>query len=329
MKFPLAFVFLIACVIGGYFIYRNNQDRIEKQKQEEISRIQGKYDTANSQVDLLILTEEEQANINTQLESIKKALEEKNITEEINNTVESINKTIEEIKTNNTTLLTNKENELNGINIDRFNEEQRNKVTELQNQYHELKEQSNYKQAQAKIQEVIDYVNNTNGEITKAEEEERARQEEENRVNSNSNKTSTTNNYTPIQKPTATAPVQQQQAPTQQTAPVQQTPTQQTPVQQPSTPVLPTQPTKPTSLNVSVNPTYTITETNSRYAIKVGGTITNNSNWNLGFIRVDVDVYSSNNVKIKTIPIIYNNRLNAGETALLYREESIYKSSYS
>ena len=279
----------------GYFIYRNNQDRIEKQKQEEISRIQGKYDTANSQVDLLILTEEEQANINTQLESVKKALEEKNITEETNNTIESINNTIGEIKTNNNTLLTNKENELNGINIDRFNEEQRNRVTELQNQYHELKEQSNYKQAQAKIQEVIDYVNNTNGEITKAEEEERARQEEEERKRqeeerkrqTSNNKTSTANNYTPTQQPTA--PVQQQTTTTQ----VEQK-----------------------RVDITVNPNYTVQDNGDSYRIKVSGTVTNNNDLSFWSVRVIVTVYSSNGIKLDYCYPFYS-ELNANETAIL------------
>lgn len=68
----------------------------------------------------------------------------------------STNKIIEEIRVNRDLII--KENQLNSIIIDNFSERQKNKITELKEQYYELKEQNKYKEAQEKIQELINMI---------------------------------------------------------------------------------------------------------------------------------------------------------------------------
>ena len=110
-----------------------------------------------------------------------------------------------------------------------FNEEQKNKSTELQNQYQELKNQGKYKDAQVKVQECIDYKNNTNAEITKAEQEaeaERIRQEEAKKQQTSQKKPTQSTQQTTTQSTQQTAPQQStQQQSTPQQSQVQEKPT--------------------------------------------------------------------------------------------------------
>lgn len=93
-------------------------------------------------------------------------MEENNL-QILNAIKDSTNKIIEEIRVNSDLII--KENQLNSIIIERFSEEQKNKVTELKRQYYELKEQNRYKEAQEKIKELVNYENNTREEIEKAD----------------------------------------------------------------------------------------------------------------------------------------------------------------
>lgn len=260
-------VVVVLAIVGiiGYVAYEKYQDKLLKEKQELIANSLEKCNIIETQMALLILSEEEQQGINVELENIKKAINEENITENTTVSINNLNNKIEKIKANNNTFLTDKENELNGINVEKFNEEQNNKSAELQNQYQELKSQGKYKEAQAKIQEGIDYKNNTNAEITKAEEEaeaERIRQEEEKKKQQTSQK-----------KPTQST----QQTTTQtttQTTPQQSTPQQSQVQEQPTT----TQPDKmygSEAIDISYSGSY-----NAETGVyTITGTITNKTNY--------------------------------------------------
>ena len=105
-------VLVVLVIIGmtGYIVYDSYQDKLEQEKQELIVNTEEKYNTLLSQTQLLIFNEEEQKKINVDLESIKKAIEEENVTEETKNVIENINSQIEETKNNNITLLNGSEN---------------------------------------------------------------------------------------------------------------------------------------------------------------------------------------------------------------------------
>lgn len=265
---------LIIIAIGGYFIHEKYQEQQEKQKQELIVNTQEQVEVINSQISMLILSEEEQNEIHMNIEKIEKSIENKNITEEITNTIDTIKSRIEEIKINNISLLEQKENESNQINIDKFNEGQKVKITELQNQYTDLKNNGKYKEAQTKIQEIIDNKNNTNAEIAKAEEEEKARQEAEKKKQT-SNTSSSYSNKNNSNNSSSSSTIQQQQQPTQATS---------------------TKPPKPTAMTASFNPNYTVTNYGGDYVIKCTGVLKNtNTYYKLLDANVIVTITDANN----------------------------------
>lgn len=189
-------IFVLVAGFLGYIIYDKYQENLIQEEQNILEDTKQKYTNLNSQIELLILNEEEQNKISSDLAIIKNAIENGHITPEISNTVEDVNTKIEKIKANNISVLTEKEAEVNNIDVSKFNEEQNNKVAELQNQYNSLKEQRNYKEAQNKIQEVIDYKNNTNAEITKAEQDAEAQRQAEEQAKKTTSNSSNSNNKT-------------------------------------------------------------------------------------------------------------------------------------
>lgn len=82
-------------------------------------------------------------------------MEENNL-QILNAIKDNTNKIIEEIRVNRDLII--KENQLNSIRIDDFSKGQENTITELKEQYYELKEQNKYKEAQEKIQELINMI---------------------------------------------------------------------------------------------------------------------------------------------------------------------------
>ena len=152
-------------VVGGigYVCYNKYQQKIELQKQEQKQELEKwvkeNYENSNSQIEELILNEEEQNEINAEIEKVKVALENGDITENTKEIVQVIMQKIQQMQQSNITILENKEKELNEIDVSKFNEEQNKKVQELQNTYTELKENGKYKEAQAKIDEIIEYKN--------------------------------------------------------------------------------------------------------------------------------------------------------------------------
>ena len=66
-------VVIVLLVAGGigYICYEKYQEKVEIQKQEQIEDIQAKYNNFNSQIESLILSEEEQKQINGEMEKIK------------------------------------------------------------------------------------------------------------------------------------------------------------------------------------------------------------------------------------------------------------------
>ena len=69
-------VVIVLLVAGGigYICYEKYQEKVEIQKQEQIEDIQAKYNNFNSQIESLILSEEEQTQINGEMEKIKDAI---------------------------------------------------------------------------------------------------------------------------------------------------------------------------------------------------------------------------------------------------------------
>ena len=128
-KIIIALSIIIALLIasfGGYIAYEKYQEKMIREKQELIEDTNAKYESINTTIELLILNEEEQREINEQMEKVKKAIDDENITEETHNVIENINRKIEEIKSNNKSLIEQKETESNGI--DRSTELQRSSI---------------------------------------------------------------------------------------------------------------------------------------------------------------------------------------------------------
>jgi len=82
-------------------------------------------------------------------------MEENNL-QILNAIKDSTNKIIEEIRVNSDLVI--KENQLNSIRINDFSEKQKNTIIELKEQYYELKEQNKYGEAQEKIQELVNTI---------------------------------------------------------------------------------------------------------------------------------------------------------------------------
>lgn len=319
---------VVVLVIGGVVFYvaqNDNKNVVTVDNEPEILGMQERYNKLNGEIELLILSEEEQNQINTDLATIKNAIEEKNITDTTKSIVDKLEQKVEEIKNSNISVLTEKENELTAISIEKFNEEQKAKSTELQTAYNNLKNEGKYKEAKAKIEELIQYNNTTNEEISKAEETAKKNQSTTNRKpSSQSSQTSSQQTTTQTQPSQTTQP----STPTPEPEPEQPAqPTTPNEPEQPTTPSEPVQPeptpepepeptpTKPTSLQVSFNPTYSVIDRGDSYRVDYSGVITNNANWNLSLVCVRIYVYCDGIQVGSSIRAVHN--LTAGGSGMV------------
>lgn len=185
-------IFLLVLSFASYVIYEKYQENLAQERQALLENTKQKYEKINSDIEKLILSEEEQKEINEQIETVKKAIDNNNISNETSSIIEDITSRIAEIKTNNNSNLEEEEKKSNEIDISKFNDEQKKKIDELLKEYNNLKNEEKYKEAQTKMKEIIDYKNNTNEEITKTEEEKKKQEQIENKQQVTSNKNSST-----------------------------------------------------------------------------------------------------------------------------------------
>lgn len=89
----------------------------------------------------------------------------------------------------------------------------------------------------------------------------------------------------------------------------------------------PSKPTKPTSLQVSFSPTYSVREGSSDYIIDYNGIITNNANWGLDYVTAYIYVYCDG-VRVAD-KINHVSNLRAGEQKSISKSIYIDKNSVS
>jgi len=315
---------IVVLVIAGvifYVVQSDNKNVVTVDNEQVILGMQERYNKLNGEIELLILSEEEQNQINTDLATIKNAIEEKNITDTTNGIVDKLEQQIEGIKNSNISVLTEKENELTAINIEKFNEEQKAKSTELQTAYNNLKNEGKYKEAKAKIEELIQYNNTTNEEISKAEETAKKNQSTTNRKPSSQSSQSSQQPTTQTQPSQSTQPSK----PTPEPEPEQPTtPAEPEQPAQPSTPSEPEQPTQPSTPSEPVdtqpnnmidqgitilNYMGTLNEDGDKYTIS--GSFRNDTNYSFSRVNISFDIYDTwGNVINTHYIVVYNVRPN-------------------
>lgn len=189
-------IFLLVVSFASYIIYGKYQENLVKEKQILLENTKQKYESINSDIEKLILSEGEQKEISEQIETVKSAIDNNSISDETSSIIDDITSKIAELKTNNNSILEEQEKKSDEIDISKFNDEQKKKIDELKKEYNNLKNEEKYREAKTKIDEIIDYKNNTNNEILKAEEEAKAQAEAEAQKQTTTNKkpTSTTTN---------------------------------------------------------------------------------------------------------------------------------------
>ena len=125
-------IFLLVVAFASYIIYEKYQENLIQEKRALLENTKQKYESINSDIEKLILSEEEQKEINEQIEMVKNAIDNDIITDEISSTIENITSKIEKIETNNNSILEEEEKKSNEIDISKFNEEQKKKVEEFE-----------------------------------------------------------------------------------------------------------------------------------------------------------------------------------------------------
>lgn len=102
-------IFLLVVAFASYIIYEKYQENLIQEKRALLENTKQKYESINSDIEKLILSEEEQKEINEQIEMVKNAIDNDIITDEISSTIENITSKIEKIETNNNSILEEEE----------------------------------------------------------------------------------------------------------------------------------------------------------------------------------------------------------------------------
>ena len=124
-------IILLVVAFASYIIYEKYQENLVQEKQALLENTKQKYESINSDIEKLILSEEEQKEINEQIETVKSAIDNNSISDETSSIIEDITSKITEIKSNNNSILEEQEKKSNEIDISKFNDEQKKKIDEL------------------------------------------------------------------------------------------------------------------------------------------------------------------------------------------------------